>query len=332
MVVDRELVDDFGQLFIMAFDGLRPAPEAVEFFRHFRIGGIILFADNYDSPRQLQLLTDELQREAVGKAPLFVATDHEGGRVQRFRHGFTRIPPMAELGAMDAAATELMHGQIATELRAAGVNFNLAPVADLCGSDQPGAIGDRSFGIQPDVVAKHVVAAIRGLQLRGVLACVKHFPGHGATLQDCHDELPVIYLSRDELDQRDVLPFRAAFAAGVAAVMSAHVLYPNAGDPGWPASISRHWLARVLRSELAFRGLTVSDALEMKALSTQWTPVECGLHALTAGTDILLYYREADQYTAFYELRRALEHGQIDPTPIALSLRRVEAAKRRYLK
>jgi beta-N-acetylhexosaminidase len=323
----EQIVDDFGQLFLMALDGPRLADDAAEFFRSFRIGGVILFRDNFRDVGQLRSLIDELQRRCAPTAPLFIATDHEGGRVQRFRAGFTRIEAMAECGRLAPSEVLGRHRVIGRELRAVGVNFNLAPVADVCAPETPGAIGDRSFGPDAARVAECVCAAIAGLRHEGVLSCVKHFPGHGCTTQDSHDELPVVHAGRAELDGRDLVPFRAAIAADVEAIMTAHVLYPGAGDADWPASLSRHWITDVLRRQLGFDGLVVTDAIEMKALTSSWSPESCGRKALAAGSDVLLYYKEAHQFEAFHALRCALERGDIDPAPIAASLRRIARAK-----
>jgi len=331
-MVEREIVDRFGQLFIMAFDGLRPATDSVEYLRTFGIGGVILFEDNFETDDQLRALTVELQaRCADPRAPLFICADHEGGRVQRFRHGFTRLPAMSQVGRGDPADTEALHRTVARELRAAGVNMNLAPVADVCPAEQPGSIGDRSFGDDPGTVAAHVAAAVRGLQGEGVLACAKHFPGQGGTTQDGHREIPTVRSSWDEVNRRDLAPFRAAVAAEVGAVMTAHVRYPSAGDPEHLASLSGFWLRDVLRHQLGFQGLVMSDALEMKGIKTRYDPVDSGFQALGAGTDIVLYYKEEDQFVAFYELRKALEGGHLDPGPIAASEARVRLAKQRWL-
>lgn len=326
-----EVVRNFGQLFILAFDGLRLTDEVVEFFRTFRIGGVILFADNYRDPVQLADLTAELrERCSTPGAPIWVATDHEGGRVQRFRKGFTRIPPMAELGATDPGKIEQLFRQVGTELREAGITLNFAPVADVCAPDAPGAIGHRAFGSDPEAVAERVAAVVRGLQSAGVTACAKHFPGHGATPEDSHHVLPVVDRTVETLMRHDVVPFTAAIEAGVGAVMSAHVLYPN-GDARWPASLSRFWMHEVLRQRLGFAGLIVTDAIEMKALTSRWTPAACGRAALQAGADVLIYYREAHQYRAFYALRRALQTGGLDADRVAESLERVRRAKSRLL-
>ena len=331
-MIPVDLIRDFGQLFILAFDGARLPGEVAEFFRTFRIGGVILFADNYRDPEQLRALTAELQeRCATPEAPLFVSTDHEGGRVQRFREGFTCLEPMAAYGPRDPAETETAHRRSARELAAAGINLNFAPVADLCPADRRGAIGDRSFGSDSQAVARHVEAAVRGIRAEGLLACVKHFPGHGATEEDSHRVLPVIRRSREEMETSDLFPFRAAIGAGVEAVMTAHVVYP-AGDDYWPASLSPFWLRHVLRQEMGFQGLIITDAIEMKGLAERWSPLESGYQAIAAGADILLYYKEAHQFSAFYDLRRALERGEIDPGPVATSLERVRQTKRRLIR
>jgi beta-N-acetylhexosaminidase len=332
MKAHRELVQRFGQLFIMAFDGLQPQPEVLEFFSAFNIGGVILFSDNYSTPEQLSSLTCGLQQSVCTNGlPAFIATDHEGGRVQRFRDGFTRIPAMSKFGSGPTQETELIHRRVACELKSVGVNLNLAPVADLCTKEQPGAIGDRSFGTDPMVVSGHVRAAIRGLQEEGVAACVKHFPGHGFTKQDSHRELPAITRTSTELEECDLQPFCAAIDTGVAAVMTAHVVYPLAGDPKWPASLSPFWVHDVLRGQLGFNGLVITDAIEMKSLTTRWSPETCGYRALMAGADVLLYYREAHQFRAFEELRRGLSNGEIPPAPVERSLARIARAKSRFV-
>ena len=323
-----DVVADFGQLFVLAFDGTRLHDDVAEYFRTFRIGGVILFGDNYREPAQMRALTDELQRRcATPEQPLLIATDHEGGRVQRFKKGFTRVPPAAEMGREPPEATERRYRLAAAELAAAGINFNLAPVADVGPATRPGAVGDRAFSSDPSTVAAHVAAAVRGIQGEGLLACAKHFPGHGATSEDSHHVLPAVEAGMAELEASDLVPFRAAVAAGVAAVMPAHVRYPGTDDGEWPASLSPFWQQNVLRGALQFDGLIVSDAIEMKALLHKWSPVECGARALAAGTDVLIYYKEAYEFAAFYDLRALLQGGHIDPEPVARSLARVRRAK-----
>jgi beta-N-acetylhexosaminidase len=235
---------------------------------------------------------------------------------------------MASLGDCDPDETLELHRVAAAELARCGVNVNFAPVADLCTQDCPGAIGDRAFGDDPARVAAHVAAAVRGIQSEGVLACAKHFPGHGATTDDSHRVLPSISWSFDEMVTRDIVPFQAAIEAGVAAVMSAHVVYTN---DSLPASLSSFWLRDVLRHKLKFDGLIVTDALEMKALQGRFAYAEAGALALHAGSDVLLYYKEGYQYEAFWELRSRFDRGEFDCDAVAASLERVRMAKRRFM-
>jgi beta-N-acetylhexosaminidase len=327
-----ECVRDFGQLFMMAIDGPRLPSDVAEYFATFRIGGVILFSDNYEDPGQLRQLTGELQKKCANPGrPLLIATDHEGGSVQRFVTGFTAVPPMASLGAQSPEATRSVHSAAARELRNCGINFNLAPVADLSAPGEEGAIGDRSFGLDPERVSEHVVAAITGITSEGLLCCAKHFPGHGATPVDSRQELPSVHLSKDDMEP-GLQPFRAAIRAGVPSIMTAHIIYPNAGDAESPASMSEYWVSSVLRRELGYTGVVITDALEMKSLRSRWTPEYCGFRALAAGVDILLYYKEAHQHRAFDELRRALEKGEVDARRIAGSLQRVRHAKQMLVK
>jgi beta-N-acetylhexosaminidase len=235
---------------------------------------------------------------------------------------------MCELGSQNPSSTEALYSQIARELRAVGVNINFAPVADLCEPNTAGAIGDRSFGSDPETVGAHVASAVRGLQRERILACVKHFPGHGATTQDSHRETPVVKLSGEEMEQRELVPFRFAIETGVKSVMTAHALYPFAGDAERPASLSKYWLTEVLRHKMNFQGLTITDAIEMQALLCDRSPRDCGYHAINAGADIVVYYKEAYQFEAFFELRRALERGDLDRQSIAERLRRIRDAKK----
>lgn len=317
---------DFGQHFIIAYDGLAMTPDLKEFCRRFAIGGVILFADNYLDPAQLSEAVDEIARECRSGPPLFISCDHEGGRVQRFRNGFTQLPPMAELGAGDPAETRALLAIAARELAQCGVNLNFAPVADLCPADRPGAIGDRSFGTDAQRVSQHVVAAIEAYQTHGVMACVKHFPGHGATDVDSHRALPVLRRS-DAMAANDLEPFISAVAAGVGGVMTAHVVAPAPGAASEPASLSTHWIETVLRGQIGFDGLVFSDAMEMTAIRDRWTPADAGRRALEAGTDIIIFYIIEEQLRAIHDLSVAHAAGRLGGAWRDRSLSRILRAK-----
>ena len=316
----------FGQRFIIAYDGVAMTPDIKEFIRRFGVGGVILFADNFIAPRQLAEAVAEIQRDCTSGPPLFIACDHEGGRVQRFRAGFTELPPMADLGERDPADGAILLETAARELAACGINLNFAPVADLAPRDRGGAIGDRAFSVDPAIAARHVAAAVRAYQRHGVLACAKHFPGHGATEVDSHRALPRI--ARDpDAERAELVPFAAAIAAGVAGVMTAHAVYD--GDPGGaiPATFSRYWVHEMLRGRMGFAGLVFSDALEMRAIAERWSPGEAGTRAITAGTDVCIFYLIEEELRAVHDLCAAAERGAFDRVATEASLARIAAAK-----
>jgi beta-N-acetylhexosaminidase len=243
------------------------------------LGGVVLFGWNVESPEQLRALTDVLRAEG----DVLVGIDEEGGDVTRLEVATgSSYPGNAALGAVDdAELTERVAASIGADLADVGVNLNLAPVADVNTNPQNPVIGIRSFGSAAALVARHVAAAVRGFQGAGVAACAKHFPGHGDTAQDSHYELPVV----ESLEPAALLPFRVAVEAGVQAVMTAHIVVRAAGDE--PATMSRELLTGVLREELGFDGLVITDALEMRAISDTAGVEEGAVRALAAGADAL---------------------------------------------
>jgi beta-N-acetylhexosaminidase len=254
------------------------------------LGGIVLFADNVRDREQLAALTGELrsQRELV------VAIDEEGGDVTRLEAGTgSSYPGNLALGSVDdVELTRAVAGAIAGDLAAVGVTLNLAPVADVNSNPQNPVIGVRSFGSDTALVARHVAAFVAGTQERGVAACAKHFPGHGDTATDSHLALPVVEAGREELSAGPLVPFRAAVEAGVAAVMTAHLLV-RALDPA-PATLSETLVTGLLRGELGFEGVVVSDALEMRAISATVGIEEGAVAALAAGVDALCIGHDVD--------------------------------------
>ena len=244
------------------------------------LGGVVLYAWNVESPEQLTALTAELRSE---RADVIVAIDEEGGDVTRLEAGTgSSYPGNAALGVVDdVGLTERVTGSLGAELAAVGVNLDLAPVADVNTNPLNPVIGIRSFGSDPDLVARHVAASVRGFQTVGVAACAKHFPGHGDTSDDSHLALPVV----EGLDPFALVPFQAAIAAGVRSIMTAHIVVRSLGDV--PATMSRPVLHDLLRDDLGFDGLVVTDALEMKAISETVGVEEGAIRALAAGADAL---------------------------------------------
>ncbi len=258
--------------------------------RHPLVGGVILFARNYESPGQLAELTASIR--ALRTPPLLIAVDHEGGRVQRFRDGFTRIPPMRELGKVyDAHPKRARHlaqqvGYVlASELRACGVDFSFTPVLDI-DYGASSVIGDRAFHTEPQAIAELAHGLLLGLKQGGMPTVGKHFPGHGYVGADSHLEIPVDERSYTDIELSDLIPFRQMVNFGLTAVMPAHVIYPKV-DPR-PAGFSKVWLKDILRGELGFEGCIFSDDLSMEGATVAGGIVQRAEAALQAGCDMVL--------------------------------------------
>jgi beta-N-acetylhexosaminidase len=260
---------------------------------HPQTGGVILFSRNYQSPAQLAALTAEIH--ALRAPALLIAVDHEGGRVQRFRDGFTAIPAMRELGIAweknAALATALAQDTgyvLAAELRVHGVDLTFAPVLDV-DFKRSSVIGDRAFHADPDIIAQLAQALVQGLHRGGMSSVGKHFPGHGHVRADSHHEIPLDDRAYVDIEQCDLIPFRRLIGAGLGAVMPAHVIYPQVDAQ--PAGFSSKWLKQILRSQLEFDGVIFSDDLSMegaKAGIGAGGIVARAQAALVAGCDMVL--------------------------------------------
>ncbi len=279
------------------------APEWVLAALRAGLGGVTLFGPNIAGLAQLAALTARLRSPAA--EPL-IAIDEEGGDVTRIGHlTGSRYPGNAALGAVDdVVLTQAVYRALGADLAALGINVDLAPSVDVnTAADNP-VIGTRSFGADTGLVARHAAAAVSGLQAAGVAACAKHFPGHGSTRIDTHDSIATVDVPVSLLKQRDLPPFEAAIAAGVRAIMPGHLRVPAlTGD--LPASLSAAAQTGLLRGELGFTGVIVSDALEMRAVSEPFGIPEAAVRAVMAGTDLLCFGRDQDRLT-YLAVRGAL--------------------------
>ena len=281
-----------GQLLFVGYPGHEVPDDLAELVRAGRVGGVILFKRNVRDPEQVRRVVAELHALAPDEAPLVVALDQEGGRVQRLRAPWTEWPPMRALGQRSPEDTARFARALATELRDCGFDLDFAPVVDVDSNPDNPVIGDRSFGGTPEIVSAHATAFIEALQDEGVAACAKHFPGHGDTDLDSHLALPKLDLDLARLREIELPPFRAAVEAGVAPIMTAHVLFPRL-DEKRPATLSGD-VMHILRGELAYDGLVFSDDIEMRAMADHWSSHACSIGVLEAGVDSILVCSKAD--------------------------------------
>ncbi|HHV54700.1 MAG TPA: beta-N-acetylhexosaminidase [Firmicutes bacterium] len=338
LLASLTLEEKLGQLFMVGFTGTSPDAGIEEWLRRCYLGNVVLFAPNLVDPEQAWQLTNALQD--LARLPLFIAADQEGGIVVRLTRGFTVFPGNMALGATrDPGLARQAAAIMAREMRAVGIQFNLAPVLDVNNNPQNPVIGVRSYGEDPALVAELGVAQIQGFQhpgpgpgYDGVVACAKHFPGHGDTAVDSHLALPRIDHDRERLAQVELLPFRRAIAAGVGAIMTAHLSVP-AFEPNahLPATLSPRVITGLLREELGFDGIVITDSLGMRGVSARYNMVEASLLALEAGCDLLCASSHTYYGTFVYDaILAAVKAGRLPEARVDRSVRRILRAKLQF--
>jgi beta-N-acetylhexosaminidase len=331
----REKVRRVGERFMVGFDGHTASPDVKRMIRDYGVGHVILFKRNVDGPEQVAELVRELQevaRDAGHALPLLVAVDQEGGRVARLREPWTVWPPMRAVGRTGSEDIARKVGAaLAAELSACGIRYDFAPDVDVDTNPKNPIIGDRSFGDDPDLVGRLGAAMIRGLQEGGVAACAKHFPGHGDTDVDSHLELPAVDHPRSRLEEVELPPFRKAIEAGVASIMTAHVVVRSLDD-AVPATLSRRVIDGLLRKEMKYDGMIVSDDLEMKAIAKHWGVGPGAVAAAKAGCDLLpVCITTEAQVEAIESVIRAVEDETLSRTSMDDACARIRRLKEKYL-
>ena len=323
---------DIGQLLIGSLPGTTITPEIRSLAKEFSLGGVILFARNIEAPEQVAEMSIDVQTLATD-LPLWVSVDQEGGRVARLKAPFTEWPPMAVLGRSgDEQLAVRFATALATELKAVGITLDYAPVLDIHTNPKNPVIGDRALAEDAESVARLGAAIIKALQQNGVAACGKHFPGHGDTSVDSHLELPLVEHPPDRIRRVECVPFREAIRADVAFIMTAHVLVPSF-DEQKPATLSPAIVQALLRDELKFPGVILSDDLEMKAIAKAYTVPDAAIAAIAAGCDgLLICSGDVDVQAATLEaLVHAVEEQRIPYKRLEDALTRLRRAKERFL-
>jgi len=333
MIAGMSLDEEIGQLFILAVrhtDNGKPALSVDErvktFMDDYKPGGIILFSINFQTPDQTIKLINDLQ--AISRYPLFITTDEEGGKVSRLgrlpRMDVVSLPPAAELGKRKTPAlTEKSTEVLGLDLRELGFNMNMAPVADVVVPGEPNPIGNRSFSSNPEDAGSMTAAAVKGFLKAGISPVLKHFPGHGNVGGDSHLGAVTSRSSRSEFYKRDFIPFLMGMDAGCNFIMIGHISAPALTDKQEPASLSYDIQTRILRQELGYKGLIITDAMDMGAITNNYNPGIASLKAFHAGTDLILMPENIP--AAQKSFKDAIASG-------TLSRERLEDSVRRILK
>lgn len=334
---DMSLEQKVGQMFVFTFFGTPANQPALAVLSEWQPGVVALLPSNLGDPTSVTNLTNSLQQTVVdaGGMPLFIAVDQEGGVVAHLKEGFTEFPvPMLLTATGDYDLVYQVAQAKAAEMRAVGINMNFAPVADLHTNPNNPIIGRRSFGSDPQMVAPILGIFIRGLQDGGVLATAKHFPGHGDTASDSHLTLPIVDYDLERLEAVELVPFRAAIDSDVGAIMAAHIWFPELEpEENLPASLSQSIITGLLREQMGYDGLIITDAMDMDAIDLRFTPEERALMAVHAGHDLILvgaHVSPENQVLAMQAVVDAVRSGVIDESRIDESVRRILETKSEF--
>ena len=323
-----------GQLIFAGVPGTQVGSTAERLVGQLHIGNVVLMGENAGTPSQVAALTSQLQalaRRSNGFGAL-IATDQEGGTVQRLTQGFTRLPDAASVGAAARPDLAREYGAlVGSELSAVGVNMPLGPVLDVNDNPANPVIGRRAFGSTVETVVATGLPFIEGLRSAGVIAVGKHFPGHGNTETDSHFTLPVVKKSLDQLERTELAPFEAAVATGLDAVMVAHVAYPALDASGMPASLSPTIITGLLKQQIGFRGVVVTDDLGMAGVAALMSPEDAALRAVQAGADLVICVSlPCDATKVQARLLQAARSGELPAARLDDAVRRVTELKQRY--
>ncbi len=324
-----------GQHVLIGCSGLALTQDEKKFIVENNISGVVLFSRNVSEPKQVRDLCDEIQslrQLTPEKTPIYTAIDMEGGRVARLKAPFTVWPPLKKLGDLDSPQTSFEFAYaMGMELKAVGINLDFAPCIDIFTNPKNTVIGDRAVSTDPEVVAKHASALIRGYIKAGVIPCAKHFPGHGDTIIDSHLDLPVEDADMARLNSVELVPFKKAFKSQLDLLMTAHITFPKV-DPEWPVTLSEIFLKKILKEQMKYEGLIITDDLDMKALAAHYDRAQIPVRALQAGADLVLYCNEPESPPRAIEgIEKALADGKLKKADLENTYKRIIEMKKKNI-
>lgn len=328
MTVEEKL----GQLFIFGFEGKRFSPQLKQMIQQHHIGGLILLGKNVSTADQMVAVLNEAKAaNQVNQIPLFLSVDEEGGRVSRLPKGIRKLPSAQKVGQQRNGQYNYRTGEYLAELlHSFGYNMNYAPVLDVHSNPANPVIGDRAYATRAQVVADLGIETMNGMKDNGVISVIKHFPGHGDTAVDSHHSLPIVDKGLEELKQTELLPFQQAIDNGAEVVMVSHVVYP-ALDPKWPASMSSSIISDLLREQMNFQGVVITDDLTMGAITNDHSVPEAALQSFLAGSDLLLIAGdEEDQLKTIQLFNQSVASGAVSEERLNESVRRILKLKEAY--
>ena len=331
-IAEMTLDEKIGQVFTVGFEGYEQDNQIEGMIKDYHVGGVILFRKNIKSPVQLLGLVNSLKSSnSNNKTPLFVSVDEEGGRVTRLPDQIIKLPSNEKIGKINNGDFSFSIGNIlAEELKAFGFNMDFAPVLDIFSNPKNTVIGDRSFGNNAEIVSKLGVQTMKGIRDLGVIPVVKHFPGHGDTLEDSHVGLPSVDHDMERLETFELIPFKAAIDSGVDAVMVAHILLRKI-DSENPASLSEKIISGILREKMGFEGVVITDDMTMGAIGENYSMQEAVVRSFLAGSDMILVCHGYDnQLEAIKALKAAVQNGTVTEDRLDESVRRILALKDKY--
>lgn len=323
------MISPLGQMIMTGVEGTSLSEKEKVFIEKENIGGVVLFSRNFENPAQLAELVNSIQ-VLRSEYPLFIAVDHEGGRVLRFKEHFSQFPSMMEISKLNSPKLIYkVHQIMAEELSACGINVNLSPVCDILTNPSNKVIGDRAFGEDADSVSKFISSAIRGLQTGNIIACAKHFPGHGGTTKDSHHDLPYVKTAMEDLKNKELIPFIKAIKSRVEFFMMGHLVV-DAFDTERPCSLSEK-AHQYVREELRYNRIIISDDMQMGAITDHFGMEEAAIMALNAGTDIIEYRDIENAMVAMEAVHKAKKDKDLSSDSVNRKLERINECKKRYL-